>query len=136
MLDTELLPKPKLEPVQRLEVFTGPGRRRGRTAEQKARIFAESYEGSESVSAVARRHGLTPQQLSAWRRQSEASTNAVAFAPVVVTAPVGAEQPQRTAVRGARMIEVVIGARRCAYRWVSRTLSWCGSCSPFCCVSD
>jgi hypothetical protein len=28
MSDTELLPKPKLEPVQRLEVFTGTGRRR------------------------------------------------------------------------------------------------------------
>ena len=39
MSDTELLPKPKREPelVRRLEVFTGAGRRRRWTAEQKAR---------------------------------------------------------------------------------------------------
>src|SRR6516165_5404373 len=59
MSDTELLPKSKAEPVRRLEVFTGTGRRRTWTAEQKARIVAESYESGETVSAVARRHGLT-----------------------------------------------------------------------------
>jgi hypothetical protein len=43
MSETELLPKPKREPelVRRLEVFTGAGRRRRWTAEQKARIVAE-----------------------------------------------------------------------------------------------
>jgi len=61
--DTELLHKSKPEPVRRLEVFTGAGRRRTWTAEQKAQILAESYESGEKVSAVARRHGLTPQQL-------------------------------------------------------------------------
>jgi transposase-like protein len=66
MSDTELLPEPKREPepVRRLEVFTGAGRRRRWTAEQKARIVAESYESGETVCAVARRHGLTPQQCS------------------------------------------------------------------------
>jgi flavin-binding protein dodecin/transposase-like protein len=68
--DTELLPKSKLEPVRRLEVFTGAGRRRTWTAEQKAQILAESYESGEKVSAVARRHGLTPQQLFGWRRDA------------------------------------------------------------------
>jgi transposase len=63
MSDTELLPKSNVEPVRRLEVFTGSGRRRAWTAEQKARIVAETYESGETVSAVARRHGLTPQQL-------------------------------------------------------------------------
>ena len=58
MSDTELLPKSKPEPVRRLEVFTGAGRRRTWTAEQKAQIVAESYEGGETVSAVARRHAL------------------------------------------------------------------------------
>ena len=43
MSDTELLPKSKPEPVRRLEVFTGTGRRRAWTAEQKAQIVAESY---------------------------------------------------------------------------------------------
>src|SRR3977135_2654399 len=68
MPDTMLLPKPKSEPVRRLEVFTGTGRRRAWSAEQKARIIAESYGTDETVSAVARRHGLTPQQLFGARR--------------------------------------------------------------------
>jgi hypothetical protein len=66
--DTELLHKSKGEPLRRLEVFTGSGRRRAWSAEQKARILAESYESGDEVSAVARRHGLTPQQLFGWRR--------------------------------------------------------------------
>jgi transposase len=88
MSDTELLLKS--EPVRRLEVFTGAGRRRRWSGEQKAQIIAESYADGESVSTVARRHGLTAQQLFAWRRHArrEATANAgdtgLAFAPVVV----------------------------------------------------
>ena len=66
MSDTELMPKS--EPARRLEIFTGAGRRRSWSAEQKAAIVAESQSG-ESVSAVARRHGLTAQQVFTWRRQ-------------------------------------------------------------------
>ena len=105
MSDTELLPKFHPEPVRRLEVFTGAGRRRAWSAEQKARIVAESGTGAESVSAVARRHGLTPQQLFAWRRQSGAGSAGVAFAPVVV----GSERLGRGALPDAPMIEVVVG---------------------------
>jgi transposase len=53
MSDTELLPKPNSELVRWLEVFTGSGRRRAWTAEQKARIVAESYESGETVSVRA-----------------------------------------------------------------------------------
>ena len=56
MSDTELLPESKAEPVRRLEVFTGAGRRREWSAEEKKRIVAESYQSGETVSAVARRH--------------------------------------------------------------------------------
>ena len=65
MSDTELLDKSKTEPVRRLEVFTGAGRRRSWTAEQKAQIVAESYAEGATVCEVARRHALTPQQLFA-----------------------------------------------------------------------
>jgi hypothetical protein len=45
MSDTELLvkpkPEPEAEPVRRLEVFTGAGRRRRWSSEQKARIISE-----------------------------------------------------------------------------------------------
>jgi transposase-like protein len=91
--DTQLLHKSKPEPVRRLEVFTGAGRRRTWTAEQKAQILAESYETGEKVSAVARRHGLTPQQLFGCRRDARWAVtrrlgdrtggSSSAFAPVV-----------------------------------------------------
>ncbi|MFP3422774.1 transposase, partial [Bacillus sp. SIMBA_161] len=46
----------------------GPtGRRRWPDA-VKARIVRESFEPGGSVSAVARRHGMSPEQLTGWRR--------------------------------------------------------------------
>jgi len=117
MSDTELLPK--AEPVRRLEVFTGAGRRRAWTADQKARIIAESYAG-EAVSVVARRHGLTPQQLFGWRRvaqrpaQEAAGGNGLAFAPVMVGAVQpcfdGPNAPLQPGGSSIALIEIVIGA--------------------------
>jgi len=115
--DTELLPKSKLEPVRRVEVFTGAGRRRRWTAEQKARIVAESSQGGETVSAVARRHGLTPQQLFGWRRQARPGAQGAveedgpAFTPVVAEPyrPPGASIASAV-LGGTRMIEIVLGA--------------------------
>src|SRR5476651_500475 len=57
------------KPVHRLEVFTGAGRRRSFSDEDKARIVAEIVMSGDSVSGVARRHGLSPQQLFGWRYQ-------------------------------------------------------------------
>lgn len=54
--------------VRRLEVFTGAGTRREWPAEVKASIVAESFSGQGTVSAIARRHGIAPNQLFAWRR--------------------------------------------------------------------
>jgi len=52
----------------RLEVLEGPTGRRSWPDEVKAAIVAESFEPGVKVSAVARRHGLTPQHLTGWRR--------------------------------------------------------------------
>ena len=110
MSDTELLDKSKREPVRRLEVFTGAGRRRSWTPEQKAQIVAESYAEGATVCEVARRHALTPQQLFAWRRnaagpdEGKTRRGAMAFAPVVVAAP-----PQRSNRATTPAIEVVVG---------------------------
>jgi transposase len=54
--------------AQRFEVFTGAGKRRDWPPEVKASIVAECYAGGEGVSAVARRHGLDPSQIYAWRK--------------------------------------------------------------------
>jgi transposase len=120
--DTELLPKSKPEPARRLEVFTGAGRRRAWTAEQKAQIVSESYESGEKVSAVARRHGLTPQQLFGWRRDARRQAGArqrigngggvsgAAFASVIVAEPNAAAPMAPCHTDGAAIIEIVIGA--------------------------
>jgi transposase len=82
------------EPVRRIEVFTGAGRRRSWSLEEKAAIIAESYGAGETVCAVARRHGLTPQQLFAWRRlgRRTGSVMATMFVPAVLET-IGPEQP-------------------------------------------
>ena len=56
------------EPVRRLELFTGAGRRRAWSQDEKATIVAESEVTATSISAVARRHGLSVSQLFTWRR--------------------------------------------------------------------
>src|SRR3954465_7485860 len=56
------------EPVRRMELITGAGRRRSWSAAEKAAIIVESYGTGETVCAVARRHGLAPQALFPWRR--------------------------------------------------------------------
>lgn len=56
------------EPIRRLELFTGVGRRRTWSDEEKAAIVAESDGPGTSISAVARRHGLSASQLFTWRR--------------------------------------------------------------------
>jgi len=99
------LPKSNAE-VRRLEVFTGAGRRRSWSAAEKAQIVAESYASDDGVSAVARRHGLTPQQLFSWRRSKRSPVGDDAggpvFAPVIVADAACPGTPP--------LIEIVIGA--------------------------
>ena len=91
------------EPVRRLEIFTGGGRRRKWSEEDKTRIVAEIVASGDSVCAVARRHGLSPQQLFGWRRQLRESAaghseaEELQFVPAVVDVLV-----QAPAVRGRR----------------------------------
>jgi len=111
---------PVTAPVRRMEVFTGAGRRRVWSKEDKAEIVAESYAGVDTVSSVARRHGLTTSQLFAWRREARRAGKAVktplpAFLPVAVETPPPSEVARkRGRPRGRRsrdaggMIEVEI----------------------------
>ncbi|MFG1379838.1 IS66-like element accessory protein TnpA [Xanthobacter autotrophicus] len=110
------------EPVRRFEVFTGAGRRREWAPEDKARIVAESFEPGATVSAVARRHALSPQQVFTWRREArKASETVPAFVPAVVTPEIApASEPSaprsRTKRRGrqrrAAAIEVDVAGVR------------------------
>ncbi len=72
---------------QRIEVITGTARRRRWSTEQKLRIIEESYDPGETVSAVARRHGVAANLLFRWRRlMSEGGTRAVGSDEEVVGA--------------------------------------------------
>ena len=61
--------------VRRIELITGTGRRRRWSRDDKARIVEESLKPGATVSEVARRNGLSPQQLFAWRRAAHGLFN-------------------------------------------------------------
>jgi transposase len=79
------------------DVLEGPGRRRRWTGEEKARIVMESLAPAAVASEVARRYGIHPSQLYAWRRElrGEETAAGIAFAPVVseAMAPPGGHGP-------------------------------------------
>ena len=82
--------------VRRIELITGTGRRRRWSSEDKARIVVESLEAGVSVSEVARRHGLSPQQLFGWRREARASSHEAGnAAPADRSAANPAPRPRR-----------------------------------------
>jgi transposase len=68
----------------------GRGRRRW-SEDEKTRAIEASLEPDAVVSAVARRHGVTPQQLFTWRREARRKAEedfgpAAGFVPIVVQA--------------------------------------------------
>src|SRR5450432_3380873 len=118
-------------PVRRLELITGTGRRRRWSSDEKARILMESLRPGANISEVARRNGLSPQQLFGWRREvrepepppspvrkrgrpkkdrsgAPADTTPPHFAPIVIAAPPpsGGSPPDRSP---PCTIEITIG---------------------------
>ena len=100
----------------RVEVITGPERRRRWSDEEKLQLIAEACQPGNSVSQVARERGISASQLFGWRRQmlakglvtdnrSEPSVApALTFAPVEIAkeqSPPGAEDNVRSARRQA-----------------------------------
>ena len=87
------------EPVRRLEVFTGAGRRRKRSDEEKARIVAEIVASGDSVCSVARRHGGAA--------GAHSKSEEVQFVPAVVDAVVPAPALGRIAASPSRPLAPV-----------------------------
>ena len=52
--------------TDRVEIITSVQRRRRWTAAEKVRIVEETFEPGMTVSLVARRHGVAPNQLFTW----------------------------------------------------------------------
>jgi transposase len=88
----------------------------GVSVDDKARIIAETLEPNAIISEVARRYGLRPQQVFAWRRAARQPTASESlFVPAVIAAPLPepvAPRPERPrkrmAVRDAGVIELEI----------------------------
>lgn len=99
---------------RRVEVLTGPGRRRRWSTEEKAQIVAEAMAPGATVSEVARRWQLSSQQVFGWRREALAGLLAlpadgtVASLPVPDFVPIFAE-PAVSPVTPASAPEVVSG---------------------------
>jgi len=80
----------------RVEIITGPERRRSWSDEEKLQLVEEACRPDHSVSQVARQRGINTSQLFAWRRQALAkglitdnrsgrnSTPALTFSPVEI----------------------------------------------------
>jgi transposase len=119
--------------VRRIELITGTGRRRRWSDDDKARIVVESLKPGANVSEVARRRGLSPQQLFGWRREARAREHAgpararkgdgsrlaagergsaerePAFAPVIVATCTAAPSSPPSAPSSPSVIEIAIG---------------------------
>ena len=92
----------------------GRRRRRVRSADEKRRIVAETFERGASVSEVARRHGLNANLLFTWRRTMGVGTSATAgdpamFVPAVIGGPAAAPSAESSA--GAMEIVLAGGDR-------------------------
>ena len=82
--------------MTRVEVITGPERRRRWSAEQKRAIVAESLAPGAVVTEIARRADICPGQIYRWRREIRVSSG---FSPLLIApAGDGAECPAAPAI--------------------------------------
>jgi transposase len=91
--------------LRRIEVINGAGGRRRWSADEKARIIEETLAPGAVVSEVARRHGISPQQLFGWRREARRpvmEAEPVSFVPAIVIPPSAAPAPEGRPKRRAR----------------------------------
>ena len=88
--------------MSRVEVLSGPERRRRWSADQKRAIVAEAFASGASVCEVARRVDVIPGQIYRWRHELRRA--APGFAEVVV-----APEPNERAAAGAPAMEIELG---------------------------
>ena len=132
----------KVRRPRRVEVFTGPERRRDWSDRRKIEIVAETLAAGVNISEIARRHEINPQQLFGWRKRFREQAEALRevshgaarlqpFAPVLIEAlPVPqASSTISTTINDAGesggSIEVVVGRARLHIRGAAdaRTLA-------------
>ena len=93
---------------RRVEVLTGPGRRRKWSEDDKARIVAETLRSGTVVADVARRWQVSSQQVFTWRREMRRAALApLGFVPIVAETPSpSSAEPMTAPARATAAIEV------------------------------
>jgi transposase len=94
---------------RRVEVLTGPSRRRRWSADEKARIVAETLVPGARVSEVARRWQICSQQVFGWRRAMRQDVPSVPREPTTPAPPnfvpiVSEAIPEATVQRAASVV--------------------------------
>ena len=90
---------------RRVEVLTGPSRRRKLSDDDKARIVEKTLRPGTVVAEVARRWQVSPQQVFTWRREMRrAAVASLDFVPIVPET--AAPEPVAAPVRTTPAIEV------------------------------
>jgi transposase len=72
---------------RRIEILTGPGRRRRWSADEKAQIVSETLMPGARVADVARRWQLCSQQVFTWRREARNGQAMIPTGPVAPPIP-------------------------------------------------
>jgi transposase len=98
---------------RRIEVLTGPGRRRIWSDDDQARIVSETLQPGAVVTEVARRWQVCPQQVFGWRRERRLGGSAelapLGFVEIVPETPLtteGSSGPVSTAPAPVALVEV------------------------------
>ena len=100
---------------RRIEVLTGPGRRRRWSDDEKARIVAETAQPGAVITEVAERWQVSRQQVFDWRRQARKALGAAAavaasiepaFVPIVPEGSALLAEPTAAPARSTPSIEV------------------------------
>lgn len=100
--------------VRRLEVLVGGPRRRSYTDAEKGRVVAETLRPGVAGAVVARRYGIHPQLLYAWRRQARDGVLALPAeaSPLFAEVVAAAEPPPTMEGDPGGEIVVEVGAVR------------------------
>jgi transposase len=95
---------------RRVEVLSGMPRRRRWSAEEKARIVAESSAPGAVARTVALRHGVHPNQLYGWRREFRliGGTTEPGLACGFVSVRIAEETPYRGGGLAAGAVEIEV----------------------------
>ncbi len=103
----------KSEVYRRVEVLTGPRRRRDWPDDDKARAVSESCAPGAVVSEVARRWQIAPQQLFTWRRRARAAalaetTAGLSFVPILAEPVPSVPDAASSSARPVPSLEVTL----------------------------